>query len=391
MRVLFLSMVYLLAFAVRASDLEIWSGVDFGAISAARQEVEQQTQSNIVIRDFDVNNIRSELLIANQNGGALPDAIWIPSDFIGLKQFFGIAAIPDQWIQKDKMEHKAIELVTLDDKLYAMPLVLGNHLVLYINTNLTSDYSLTWEQLLDDADNSREPLLAMQHPTMYFLMAFASLFNPHMTYATDIDSETLSKTFSFYRLLTQAKVVEAACDQYCATEQFISGKRPYLIDGDWANAELKQHLGHALKAGALPTYRGRPMRSLSGGRVLAVTERAMENPDKREQIKRLINVMQSPEFIQDVIVKNKLISAFKALNKQPNQDDSTLAADIYQQLDNALVMPSSLTMAVMWEVLYHGYKRHEAGMPAPEAAQFTIDFMNRELEKINAKQARVNP
>ncbi|MEF1288264.1 sugar ABC transporter substrate-binding protein [Vibrio sp. M260118] len=388
MRTLLALALFLFSLSAYTSDLEIWSGVDFDTIDAARKEVEQQINADIAIRDFSVDSIRSELLIANKNGGALPDAIWIPSDFVGLKQFLGISAIPREWIQQQKMEDKAIELVTVDGDIYAMPLVLGNHLVLYINTDLTSELTLTWEELLKSAKLGENKRLAMQHPTMYFLMAFSSLFNPNMSYATDIDTDTLAKTYTFYELLAESGVVKESCDQYCAMEQFISGKTPYLIDGDWANIELKHHLGSALKVASLPSYNGKHMRSLSGGRVLAITQQAMDDPVKRKQIKQFIDVMQNAEFIQDVIVANTLISAFKELNIEPMSNQSTLATEIYQQLDNAMVMPSSLKMAVMWEVIYRGYKRYKAGMPAQKAAQFTIDFIDREVKKINQTQAR---
>ena len=70
-------------------------------------------------------------------------------------------------------------------------------------------------------------------------------------------------------------VVHDEVSQEQARVQFIQGKVPYLIDGDWALGELKQHFSTELKISCLPTYNNHHMHSLSGGKVLAFNSKSL--------------------------------------------------------------------------------------------------------------------
>ncbi|KLV04124.1 maltose/maltodextrin-binding protein [Photobacterium aquae] len=367
----------------------MWSGIEYSTVAEIKRQFESETDNTLVIREFDVNNIRSELLLAKQTGITVPDVIWVPSDFLGLHSYFDLSSIPSSWIEKKEMEHKALELVTVDGAIYGVPLGLGNHLVLYVNTQLTHNEQPTWERLLAAAKQGKTEL-AMQHPNMYFLMAFISMFCEHPEHyehlVTDIDNHALAKALTFYGSLVDNHVVTKDNTQDQARQQFIRGEVPYLIDGDWALGELKQHFGDELKIRALPTYNNHTMHSLSGGKVLAFTNEAMADPEKRQALKTLTEIVQQPTFIKNVIINQNLISTNHTVNWLSYAQSATYYGALYKELKPTYTMPSTVTMAVTWEALIRGYKRYRAGMPADKAAVFVTQFIKKHTVQIDKRR-----
>ncbi|MGF1724400.1 sugar ABC transporter substrate-binding protein [Photobacterium nomapromontoriensis] len=369
-----------------AQEIQVWSGIEYSTVAEIKHRFEAETPNTLAIREFDVNNIRSELLLAKQTGITVPDVIWVPSDFLGLHDYFDLAAIPTSWINKQEMEKKALELVTVDGAIYGVPLGLGNHLVLYVNTKLTNNERPTWEALIATAKSGKTEV-AMQHPNMYFLMAFISMFSERNEHAvTDIDIGALSTALKFYGSLIDNHVVTKNGTQDEARQQFIQGKVPYLIDGDWALSELKQHFGSELKIHALPTYNNHQMHSLSGGKVLAFTTVAMSDPDKKLALHTLTRIVQQPAFIKDVIINQNLISTNRTVNRLSYDTSTSYYSALYKELKPAYVMPSTVAMAVTWEALIRGYKRYRAGMPADMSAAFVTQFIEKHTQHINKRR-----
>ncbi|WP_255984087.1 extracellular solute-binding protein [Vibrio campbellii] len=145
----------------------------------------------------------------------------MPSDFLGLHDYFDLAKIPPSWVEEKSIEPKALELVTVDGAIYGVPLGLGNHLVLYVNTKLTDDIQPTWETLLEKAKQG-ENALAMQYPNMYVLMSFVPMFSDHRPEPlTDIDVSALAAALKFYGALPEKGVVHDEVFQEQARAQFI--------------------------------------------------------------------------------------------------------------------------------------------------------------------------
>ncbi|MEF1306216.1 maltose/maltodextrin-binding protein, partial [Vibrio owensii] len=100
----------------------------------------------------------------------------------------------------------------------------------------------------------------------------------------------------------------------------------------------------------------------------------------------LATIVQKPEFIEDVIINQNLISTNRSINRKWYDADSTYYSDLYTQLNPAYVMPSTVEMAVTWEALIRGYKRFRAGMPAESAAEFVVDFIQKHSQHIHKRR-----
>ncbi len=363
-------------------SLEMWSSLEEETTQQIVTSYNSRTSHQIDVRRFHVDSIRSELLIANQGMGATPDVLYIPSDLLGLNTFLSFSSLPASWLSLDLLEAKALDLITVDGQYYGVPIALGNHLVLYVNNELAQNLKPSWEDLFAMTHQQGSPI-SMQYPNMYFFMSFVSLFSPNdIKVATEAELAALSGALQFYIRLIEEQVLQDSCDQDCARSKFEDGKVAYLIDGDWALGELKQSMGSKLTISSLPNYQRRPMRSLSGGKVLAFSQHAMNHPQKRQALEELAQIAQESEFIYKVIIGQNLISSQYKLNEFSYYANATYYDQLYTELSPAIIMPSSVRMAVFWEAVNQGIKRYQLGMPAEASAAFILDHVDKHTSKI---------
>ncbi len=379
---LLLALFSIHSYAVVAEELELWAGFELDSLRPAITEFESKTEHKIRVRTFNTENIRAELLLAENAKFYKPDLIWIPSDFIGLKDHIDLAPMSTYFPDKTSLELHALELVTNDGEQYGLPVVLGNHLVVYFNKSRTAKPSekLKWESLLKQADETGKLPIAMMSPNMYFVAAFSSLFfNNAEDYVHDTDA--WQELFSFYYMLTSQYSSSPNCDHKCARHAFLSGEVPYLIDGDWAYGELHQLLGEQLGITALPEYRGKSMQSLNGAKVLSVIQSSYEQPNKAQAIELFLTFVQSEKFRKQLASDYQFISPYRADN-QAKLDNDRFAA-LYTEYLNSMPMPSNFEMAIFWEAIGRANRRHQSGMPLSETGPFISEFMKKHLRKVS--------
>ncbi|WP_299694860.1 extracellular solute-binding protein [uncultured Vibrio sp.] len=355
-----------------ASTLEIWVGVSHEMAGYLRKHIEAMTDHRVEIRPFDINTIRAELLMADSRDNAFPDAIWVPSDFLGLTDYIDLSALPDNWVDISRYEQKALDAVIINGELKALPVAIGNQLVLYSNT--PQEHAVSWEQLIQSSSLSDQASLLFPNPNMYFYLSFYQLFSQQKLSSKNIRGDKLVSVFEFISMLEQQHVIEASCDEACARQRFISGEVEFLIDGDWAFSELQQAVGKQLQVLSLPTYRGKAMSSFSGAKVFAITKKGLANPQKTVALQEVVEYLQSYSFSY-LAHSNAMISPFNEVNKRRIEKGNQLLSDMYDQCQVSQMMSSDYHMSIVWEASARAYDRYKSGMPTAELDKFYDDFV----------------
>ncbi|WP_255984086.1 hypothetical protein [Vibrio campbellii] len=67
---------------ISAQEIQVWSGIEYSTVAEINERFQEETGNTLAIREFDVNNIRSELLLAKQTGITVPDVIWCLQTFL---------------------------------------------------------------------------------------------------------------------------------------------------------------------------------------------------------------------------------------------------------------------------------------------------------------------
>ncbi len=161
-----------------ASTLELWAGINYETADYVKEHIESMTDHRVEIRPFDINSIRSELLVADPRDNTFPDVIWVPSDFLGLTEYIELSTLPSAWVDTSRYEKKALDAVVINDELKALPVGIGNQLVLY--SNKPQDHAITWEELIQRSSDSNRATILFPNPNMYFYLAFFQLFSQDM-------------------------------------------------------------------------------------------------------------------------------------------------------------------------------------------------------------------
>lgn len=382
-----------------AASIEIWAGIEFETAQKVKQHIENLTEHTVEVRRFDINTIRAELVVADPRDTAFPDAIWVPSDFLGLSDYIDISTIPTAWVDESRYEEKALEVVELNGELKALPVAIGNQLVLYsrvqndaLHQNLSQNQSgtqkpsnaqMTWEQLITLSQESSREAIAFPNPNMYFYLAFHQLFSNQPFSSRSINGESVLEIFRFIEQLEQQGVIEGGCDNDCARQRFLSGQVDYLIDGDWAYNELSQSEPN-LTINALPTYRGKPMASFSGAKVFAITEKGMQDIDKQMVLREMVSFLQSNRFSY-LARSDAMMSPFIDVNQKRMASNEGSFTQMYQQFQAAQIMSSDYYMAIVWEASARALERYKLGMPEEEIPAFYDDFVERYAKRLGGQ------
>ncbi|MFA0309426.1 maltose/maltodextrin-binding protein [Vibrio splendidus] len=368
-----LSLIAMLFPAIACSStLEIWAGINYETANYVKEHIETMTDHHVEIRSFDVNSIRSELLVADPRDNTFPDAIWVPSDFLGLTEYIELATLPEAWVDTERYEKKALDAVVIDGELKALPVGIGNQVVLY--SSKPQEHVVTWESLIERSALSNQVSVIFPNPNMYFYLAFYQLFSEDLLSSKNINGEGLVAIFDFIDMLQQKKVIESSCSDTCARQRFIHGEVEFLIDGDWAFNELDEAFGRNLYVNPLPTYRGESMSSFSGAKIFAVTDKGMQNLDKKAALKEVVLYLQSSSFTY-LAHSNAMVSPFYEVNQRRVEEGNQIFSNMYDEFQASQMMSSDYKMAIVWEASARAYQRYKSGMPKSELNQFYNDFV----------------
>ncbi|MDF2178247.1 extracellular solute-binding protein [Aliiglaciecola sp. CAU 1673] len=383
------------AFAASASELSKKSiSIAFGHedkhFAELIDSVAKSIGISVKLRIYDSAQLKVELLqyAARQQ---LPDAVIVPADFIGL-QSLSYSTVPDDWISA-KTEERYLPLVTLDGQKKGIPILGGNHLLLYYNRAQISSPVQDWSELLAQKEQTEEEkeLIAWSFNVMYWFLPFLGAFDGLPVRGDEIllDSVAMQKALTFYWSLAERGLVSATCNYQCATDKFVQAKIPYLISGMWAYGQLKDKMGEELSVATLPKVEGKSMVPYFAAHVLAFPDNSLES-DKRSALKLLSEKMQSQAF------QEKLWSTFKALPvnrdviKNLEQSSEKDVQAILAQLQSSAPMPSDYRMAVIWEAMSKGFNRYGSHIySAQQASRYMQHMTEQTLE--NFQQGSLQP
>lgn len=198
-----------------------------------------------------------------------PDAVILPNDLIGLHQDFGLSEIPVAMVRGIK--RRFLKTVRTNGRLYGVPLLVSDVLVLYYNKRIVS-------RPVDDLDRLRSmrsedsrfaPIswpFGLPRYFAPFLVATGAW--PRDRQAIRLDRPAFNEAFTAYEGLARSDVIDTTCAPAKAFTSFLGGNSAYAIgpvsELRTARAALKKDLGVA----PLPSIHGRPLRPLY--RILAL-------------------------------------------------------------------------------------------------------------------------
>lgn len=369
-------------------ELELWHSQQAGnVIDDVIARFNQEGNHRVRVTQIEPGKIKADLLLAAQARG-LPDLMLIPSDFIGLYRQMTLAPLPAEWFSPTQMS-SALHHVTLDGQRWGIPMMQGNHLMLFYNKALVSTPMTQWQQLADITPALKakgiDPVSWPYHD-MYYFAAFLHTFggSPVTKGRITLDTPAMVQALEAYRSIVSEQWIDPDSDYDTALARFNEGKSAYLINGDWAFNDLVNNMGDKLGVALLPRWQNRPMKSMSGTYVMGVSRRAMADEDRQPVIKALMTFIQRKDIQQFIYHQGALLpvnqQAFAAISRRLTPQAKVLM----EQFTLSTPMPSDSAMSIAWQAMGKGFERFKEGSSATDAARYMQHLADQQYRQVKA-------
>lgn len=334
------------------------------------EQFTEQTGINIEFAQLTTSGMKTEILL-RADSRSLPDAVIVPGDLLGLEVAnFGV--VSDDWLSLDITEttRRHGEVLGIQK---GVPIIAGNHLLLYYNKSLQQTPARTWEQLKAVASESGpQKVISWSYNEMFWLIPFLGAWDayPYKDGVLQFDTPATRQALAFYKSLAEEGYVEANCNYQCAFDAFEQGQVAYTINGSWSLGGFTEKLGENLGVAMLPSVNGNDMRPYSSVHALAFPGNASQS-DKRDALKKLSLFFQSYEVQKQIWEDINALPVNDVLLQNIKRNASQNTINLLSQLEQSEPMPNDSAMAIVWEALLMGFNRYQGGaMDIDEAMKY---------------------
>ncbi|MDG3086533.1 extracellular solute-binding protein [Vibrio hannami] len=317
-----------------------------------------------------------------------PDILIAPSDFIGNRSALSLSKVPEELNNESLLLAKAS--VTDDGKQFGIPLLFGNHLLLYYNKQLVPEPARNWTQLLEQKpllESKGASVINWKTGEMYWVIPFLTAFGKSPVDVDTIHFDNKEIQHGLELLKKQAEVfgIDSGCDYSCVYQDFVDGKVAYSINGDWAYQSLSTEMAEDLGVSLMPEVNGQPMHSFYSSIALLFPNHSLTSK-KQQAINEFIQYIRNDEnqllLYQYVGMMPATTVAYDLVVKQ--QEDIQNFRVLLEQLNRSILMPPNRAMSAAWQGMAKGVSLYMSGKVSSEKAiQLMQKHSLRELNRLS--------
>ncbi|WP_150266968.1 sugar ABC transporter substrate-binding protein [Paenibacillus tepidiphilus] len=290
-----------------------------------------------------------------------PQMALVPADMAGYGEAALYSEIPEKfWAMSGLSDPEIIRSMRSGGRQYGIPVLQGNHLVLYCNTDIYPEAPSAWEaieeraaQLVTDAVLPVAADLADPYCFIPFLTAFGGW--PVKDGEPDLSTPEMEAALRFVQRQIEQGVLGNLHGPTELLDRFIAGEIGAIISGEWIFNYLDLHMRDKLLVGALPPIHGKAAVSMASSIGLVFPNQSLET----EQADRLLDFAayllsersqrQWAERVQRIPVHSRVLPGVKAAA-------SPVRASLISCLETARNMPIEPVMRSVWEAMTAGLR-----------------------------------
>lgn len=301
-------------------------------------------------------------------GGKGPDLVISPFDHAGVFGEMGIAQ-PLNDLLSDEMKNmytdNALKGMAVANKMYGLPLNMGNHLTLLYNKNLVDKEPETWEELISQAKELTKDKDGDGKPEQYglaynlnepfwwapFYTGFGGDFFDENQKPT-MNNKAAEQAMKFvHSLKFEHKIVPKECDANLADSLFKKGKAAFIINGDWSFNTYLDNEDIDLGIAPLPKFKesGEYAHPLTSGNGFIMMSELPE--EKQVATLKFIKYMSSAEVQKTFVKEHKLLPSNKEVFDMPVIQENEVLKGSAAQLKNGEPMPIISEMRGVWDAI----------------------------------------
>ncbi len=310
-------------------EITVWSHLvqdtEVPEVKKVAEEWAAKTGNKVKVL-FDATSFQSYVQAANSSKG--PDIMYgIANDNLGTFNTAKLLAeVPEGIVTQDKYSQGSIDAVTINGKLYAVPVAVES-IALFYNTDKVQAAPAAWDELVTKAKDvglmSDLTSLYMVWPYISGKGGYAFKFNNGTYDVNDMGLGEPSKAgyALINSLVNEYKFMKADCNGAISSGNFKNGKTGFFIGGPWDVADFKKQTSLKFAVAPLPTMDGNVMKTFLGVQTAFVSEKS-KNKDVAWDLVKYLN-------------ENSSISLYKVGNRIPAllsaQENAEFKADLYMK------------------------------------------------------------
>lgn len=296
-------------------------------------------------------------LVKQKRYGALPDVVWGAADLIAISREIDLSTIPKDLIPSS-ISSRFVSELSLNGSSLGVPILAGNHLVLYSNASLVPNPVGTWEELIEQhTELNKKQIATLAIPVgepYYFLpfMLHAGAFaNGVLNPSLGQDWDKAAAAIKNYVTFIDAGIIPRNCSFSCVTDDFLKGKIAYAISGDWQFAENYAALGNNLRISKLPSLQGKPMKSISASQGLFFPGKSLAGPRRASLIKLMHHLLENEVQYHFALEAGRIPVTIQAQNKLLHAEVSQEQKNLMEIFHDSQPLQSTDSTILTWLLL----------------------------------------
>lgn len=322
---------------------------------------------------------------------ALPDAIIMPADHLGLHNFIQYSTVDPATFQANIPERIWGSGMS-DGSIYGAPFIQGNHLMLYYNKSLVSEPALNWEALIKQrADLSKKGVatIAWSYDEAFWFLPLLGAFGgwPLQDGKIALDTPAMISALDLYKDLLNKNLPSELCSHQCIRDNFTTGKVAYIISGEWEGVDFYHKLGANLGVSAIPAAGDKKMISAFSTYVIAYPNNSLDG-DKKAKLVQLTNYLQSTEIQKRMWEEVGAIPVEAMAFANAQQTGKEYLRNTLNLMQDTKPLPADAAMSFIWDPIQKGILRHrDTKITSKDAAAYMQLLAERNINK--AKKAQI--
>ncbi|MBW6410643.1 sugar ABC transporter substrate-binding protein [Clostridium weizhouense] len=287
-----------------------------------------------------------------------PHMAFIPSDITVFAEQ-GLFSEVNTSIFDGYADKKIYETMSYKGKQYGVPILGGNHAVIYYNKELMEEIPKDFDDLIrmkDDFIEKKIAPIAIDMSVPYWFIPFFTAFGGWpMNENLELDPKALKDTFLFLRELLKEGVIVNYRATDVMLDKFIEGKVACMMNGEWIYNYMLQKCNEKLGVFLIPNINGKKAKVTTStiGWVFPCDSLKSEY---KEPIMEFVKYMMSDECQLRLLNEVHRIPVNKKVIEEANKKATETTKNILSQLKFNETIPVDLKMRKVWDDLEFGLK-----------------------------------
>ncbi|MGF7048643.1 arabinogalactan oligomer/maltooligosaccharide transport system substrate-binding protein [Paenibacillus sp. DS2015] len=310
--------------------------------------------------------------------GVSPHMIMVPEDMATYAEK-GCYSEMDRNLFKDVLSEDMRSTMQYNGVQYGVPILTGNHLVLYYNKEIMEKAPQSWDDIerLADALKSNNIIpIGADFNQSYWFIPILSAFGgwPIKDDKPSVDTKEMKNAMQFVRNKLDENIVVSLDASTELLEQFMEGKIGAIITGEWNYNYLNQHMGERLGVGRLPDIQGNHSIAMTSSIGLFYLNHSLES-EYREDLLSFTAFMLSEECQLKWANQVQRIPASQRVLESLSTTSSPNNKEILSLIQYNRPLPIHDSMFALWIALDYGLDLLIKGYSIP-------DSINQIVEKL---------